>query len=50
MTSWLDSGAVVDVVLFDFGKAFDVVCLTILTDKLRHLGVGGRLLAGSQIS
>ncbi|KAK3879851.1 hypothetical protein Pcinc_015615 [Petrolisthes cinctipes] len=42
--SWLDSGYVVDVVLFDFSKAFDVVCHTILIDNLRHIGVGGRLL------
>ncbi|KAK3888205.1 hypothetical protein Pcinc_007736 [Petrolisthes cinctipes] len=44
VTSWLDSGCVVDVVLFDFSKAFDVVCHTILIDKLRHIGGGGRLL------
>ncbi|KAK3858692.1 hypothetical protein Pcinc_035135 [Petrolisthes cinctipes] len=44
VTSWLDSGCVVDVVLFDFSKAFDIVCHTNLIDKLRHIGVGGRLL------
>ena len=27
VTSWLDSGCTVDVVLFDFSKAFDVVSL-----------------------
>ena len=31
-------------VLFDFSKAFDVVCHTVLIDKLRLLGVGGSLL------
>ena len=41
---WLDRGFVVDVVLFDFKKAFDVVCHPILIEKLRLLGVGGTIL------
>ena len=45
VTSWLDSGFAVDVVLFDFAKAFDVVSHTILVDKLRLLGVTGPLLS-----
>lgn len=44
VTSWVDSGYVVDIVLFDFSKAFDVVCHTTLVTKLKQLGIGGRLL------
>ena len=44
VTHWVDSGSVVDVVLFDFAKAFDVVCHVLLIGKLAHLGVGGCLL------
>ena len=43
ITSWLDSGYIVDLVLFDFSKAFDVVSHGILMDKLALLGIGGRL-------
>ena len=41
---WVDSGYVVDIVLFDFSKAFDVVSHAVLIDKLRLLGVSGSLL------
>ena len=41
---WLDSGFAVDVILFDFSKAFDVVCHNTLIDKLKLLGVGHPLL------
>ena len=44
VTWWLDSGYVVDVVLFDFSKAFDVVSHRVLMNKLNLLGVSGRLL------
>ena len=44
VTAWLDAGSVVDVVLFDFAKAFDMVDHEILLFKLSCLGVGGRLL------
>lgn len=44
VTSWLDSTKVVDVVLFDFAKAFDTVCHSVLITKLRLLGVGGKVL------
>lgn len=40
---WFDLGAVI-VILFDFSKALRVACHTILIDKLRLLGVGGRVL------
>ena len=45
VTSWLDSGFAVDVILFDFSKAFDVVCHRTLIDKLKLLRVGNPLLA-----
>ena len=44
VSSWVDSGFVVDVVLFDFSKAFDVVSHTVLIEKLKSLGVGNPLL------
>ena len=43
ITSWLDSGHVVDIVLFDFSKAFDVVPHSVLMGKLSLLGVSGCL-------
>lgn len=44
VSRWLDSGFVVDVVLFDFSKAFDVVSHAVLIEKLKLLGVGNPLL------
>ena len=44
VTSWIDKGYTVDVVLFDFAKAFDVVNHQLLLEKLSLLGVGGSLL------
>ena len=44
ISDWLDSGLVVDLILFDFSKAFDVVCHTVLLRKLRSIGIHGRLL------
>ena len=40
----LDLGGVTDVVLFDFSKAFDVVCHDLLIDKLKLIGLEGNLL------
>ena len=44
VTKAVDSGAIVDLILFDFSKAFDVVCHQLLLEKLECLGVGGCLL------
>jgi hypothetical protein len=44
VAAWVDSGFVVDVVLFDFSKAFDVVEHDVLILKLQSIGVGGALL------
>ena len=39
-----DEGGIADVILFDYSKAFDVVCHDILISKLFHLGVRGNIL------
>ena len=44
VTAWLDAGYIVDLVLFDFSKAFDVNH-ALLIDKLRILGIHGPLLS-----
>ena len=42
---WLDEGYAVDLILFDFSKAFDVASHTILLTKLDHLGIHRNLIA-----
>ena len=44
VSSHMDRGGVTDVILFDFSKAFDVVCHDILLAKLNSIGVEGHLL------
>ena len=41
---WLDQGLTVDLTLFVFSKASDVVCHDILITKLYSLGIRGRVL------
>ena len=40
----MDSGHPVDLILFDFSKAFDAVCDAILLEKLWLVGIQGRLI------
>ena len=40
----VDSGGICDVLLFDFSKAFDIVCHDILLAKLRVVGIDDNLL------
>ena len=44
ITSMVDSGMSVDLIFFDYAKAFDTVCHGILLTKLRYLGIHGHLL------
>lgn len=41
---WLDEGHLVDLVLFDFSKAFDVVSHMIFIEKLKSIGIRGHVL------
>ena len=43
-----DSGHIVDLILFDFSKAFDTVSHTVLLQKLQHIGLRGQILAWLQ--
>ena len=45
ITLWYDKGFIVDLLLFDFKKAFDLVPHDILLEKLRLIGISGELLA-----
>ena len=44
VTKWLDDGCVIDLILFDFAKAFDTVSHPVLLQKLKLLGIQSPLL------
>lgn len=44
VSSWVDYGYIVDVIQFDFTKAFDTRSHFVLLNKLNLLGIGGFLL------
>ena len=44
ITKWYDEGFPVDLIMFDFAKAFDTVNHKILMQKLKKIGVKGNLL------
>ena len=44
VTKILDEGDAVDILYLDFSKAFDKVQHQRLIGKMRHLGIGGRIL------
>ena len=48
ITKGLDAGHPVDLVMFDFAKAFDVVCHAILLEKLWSVGIQGKLISWLQ--
>ena len=43
-TKWLDEGKAFDIIYLDFSKAFDKVCHRRLLEKLKRVGIGGKLL------
>ena len=48
VSKYMDKGGVIDVILFDFSKAFDVVVHQLLLDKLQSLGIHGHILQSIQ--
>ena len=45
ISKWLDAGSAVDLILFDFAKAFDVVSHPIILTKLSRLGIDRHLIS-----
>ena len=43
-TKWMDEGKAFDIVYLDFSKAFDKVCHRRLIEKLKKIGIGGKIL------
>ncbi|KAK3894275.1 hypothetical protein Pcinc_001969 [Petrolisthes cinctipes] len=44
ITYWLDRGQMVDIILFDYSKTFNLVNHDIMIAKLSHLGISGSIL------
>ena len=44
VTEIIDEGDAVDILYLDFSKAFDKVQHKCLIGKMRHLGIGGKIL------
>ena len=44
ITACIDNGQCVDIVFFDYAKAFDKVCYNVLLQKLSNIGVCIQLL------
>ena len=45
ISPWYDEGSAIDLLLFDFSKAFDVVSHSVLLTKLKLLGIDSNLIA-----
>ena len=45
ITLMIDEGKIVDLVFFDFSKAFDMVCISVLIMKFYDIGTRGNTLA-----
>ena len=48
IAQWVDAGSIVDVVYLDFSKAFDLVCHSLLIEKLTLLGFSDDLVSWIQ--
>ena len=45
VSHWMDTGSMVDLILFDFSKAFDTINHQILLTKLNSFGINGYMLS-----
>ena len=44
VSKWLDNGSIIDLIMFDFAKAFDVVSHPVLLAKLSLIGIDTHLI------
>ena len=49
ISAWVDEGCIVDLILFDFAKAFDLVSHAILLDKLNLIGIDRSLISWIEV-